>query len=59
MVLIEQRDGIAGVEVKVVVVGLVPEAEVVEPDGKRRREDEPIAAAEVPFVGAGEVVEDG
>ncbi len=40
-------------------MGLVPEAEVVEPDGKRRREDEPAGAADVPLVGAGEVVEDG
>ncbi len=39
-------------------VGLVPEGEVVAPDGKRRREDEPARAAEVPLVGAGEVVED-
>ena len=49
-ILIEDCPGKHWLELVVVIVCFIPEAGVIEPDGKRGRPDKAVAAAEVPLV---------
>ena len=50
--MIENRPGEEGLKRVIVVVCVVPEARLVKMLGEFRSPEEPVAAAEVPFVGA-------
>ena len=54
---IQERPGEYRVDFKIIIVRLVPEARVIEPDRERRCPEEAVAAAEIPFVCAFEIFE--